>query len=333
MDKDKILIINKLEKEYISHNNSVYGKEKRVKAVNNISFYVNKGETFSIVGESGCGKSTVGKLIMGLLKPDNGEIIFEDYDITKLGKSDLKKIKSDMQIVFQDPYASLNPRMTILQLITEPLKIQKIGTKDQRESRARSLILDVGLEEEDLDKYPHEFSGGQRQRICIARALALEPKLVICDEPVSALDLLVQAQILNLLKDLQEKFSLTYIFISHNLSVVRYLSNRIAVMYMGKIVEIGEAQQIFSFPNHPYTKNLLSSVLSGNPNIKMDKILLEDSKEKEGVSESGCPFLNRCNYSIDKCRDNNIDFKVVEPGHYVLCHCSEYFTNKGEKNV
>ena len=291
-----------------------------VYAVDDISFTLDSGETLGLVGESGCGKSTTGRTILRLIEPTAGEIHFEGQHITELGKSDMRALRREMQIIFQDPYASLNPRMTVGSIIGEPLEIHKIAKGAEKEERVATLLQKVGLRAEDMRKYPHEFSGGQRQRIGIARALALNPKLIICDEPVSALDVSIQAQVLNLLVDLQEEFGLSYLFIAHNLNVVEHISNRVAVMYLGKIVELASDQELYENPQHPYTEALLSAVPIPDPTVKKKRIILAGDVPSPINPPSGCHFHTRCPYKEKICEEVEPAFKDIGGGHWVACH-------------
>lgn len=297
-----------------------------VKAVDDISFSVQEGETVSIVGESGCGKSTTGRAILRLEEPTSGRIEFDGKNLLSLSKKELRKKRKDMQIIFQDPYASLNPRQTVSRILEEALDIQNIVPKDQRKERALELLETVGIARYQADRYPHEFSGGQRQRIGIARALAVNPKLIICDEAVSALDVSIQAQILNLLKRLQRDFKLTYLFISHDLGVVRHVSDRIIVMYLGKIVEIGDKHSIFENPKHPYTQALLSSIPVPDPDRVRQRIVLKGDVPSPINPPTGCRFHTRCPFATDLCREREPELRSVgdmKTGHQAACHFIE----------
>jgi oligopeptide transport system ATP-binding protein len=295
-----------------------------VKAVDSISFTVRKGETLGLVGESGCGKSTTGRLLMRLLDPTEGTITFEDRDITKLSSKEIKALREDMQLIFQDPFASLNPRHTVQRILEEPLIVHKMGNKKEREQKVYEMLEVVGLDRYHAKRYPHQFSGGQRQRIGIARALMTKPKLVIADEPVSALDVSIQSQVLNLLKDLQKEFDLTYIFIAHDLSVVRQISDRVGVMYLGNLVELTDGEQLYEKPLHPYTEALLSSVPIPDPDVdgKLEDVLGGDIPSPSNPPK-GCAFHTRCKACMEICKQKRPDFREVEPGHYVACHLYE----------
>ncbi|WP_283776224.1 ABC transporter ATP-binding protein [Virgibacillus pantothenticus] len=291
-----------------------------VKAVDDISLSIKKGETLGLVGESGSGKSTLGRVLLRLLEPTEGEVLFEGTDISHLNNRKLRKYRKDMQMVFQDPFASLNSKMSVGELIEEPLLVQTSATKSERKQKSIELLEKVGLRANDRAKYPHEFSGGQRQRISIARALALNPKFIICDEPVSALDVSIQAQVLNLMADLQEEFNLTYLFIAHDLSVVKHISDRVAVMYLGRIAELAPKKLLYSNPLHPYTKALLSSVPSTNVREKREKIKLSGDLPSPANPPSGCAFRTRCPMVHDRCGTERPKLNEVENGHYVACH-------------
>jgi oligopeptide transport system ATP-binding protein len=291
-----------------------------VYAVDDISFSLNRGETLGLVGESGCGKSTTGRTILRLLEPTAGGVKFEGQEITQLNKGDMRALRREMQIIFQDPYASLNPRMTVGSIIGEPLEIHKIARGAEKEEQVATLLQKVGLRPEDMRKYPHEFSGGQRQRIGIARALGLNPKLIVCDEPVSALDVSIQAQVINLLGDLQEEFGLSYLFIAHNLNVVEHISDRVAVMYLGKIVELASDTDLYNNPQHPYTEALLSAVPIPDPTVKKKRIILEGDVPSPINPPSGCHFHTRCPYKEKICEEVEPEFKDIGGGHWVACH-------------
>lgn len=297
-------------------------KEKQfVKAVDGLNFYVNKGETLGIVGESGCGKSTMGRSILRLIEPTEGRIIFQGKEITSLNDKDLRKMRGEMQIVFQDPYASLNPKMTVGAILGEALQTHGIvqGSKERTE-KVQELLVNVGLSPIHIDRYPHEFSGGQRQRIGLARAIAVNPSLIIADEPVSALDVSVQAQILNLFQDLKESLGLTYIFIAHDLSVVKHVSDRIGVMYLGRIVELSDKKGLFQNPLHPYTQALMSAVPSLDPDIKKERIILTGDVPSPSNPPSGCTFHTRCPYKQNVCETVIPKEINVTEGRYVSCH-------------
>ncbi|MUK87613.1 dipeptide ABC transporter ATP-binding protein [Ornithinibacillus sp. L9] len=294
--------------------------KSHVKAVNEVSLEIYEGETLGVVGESGCGKSTLGRTILGLESKSGGSIQFKGNDIGSLTERQLKKYKKDMQMIFQDPFASLNPRQKIGKALEEVFVIHTTMSKKERKQRVLELLSEVGLNKEHYDRYPHEFSGGQRQRIGIARAMALNPSLVVCDEAVSALDVSVQAQIIKLLKELQAKHQLTYVFISHDLGVVRHISDRVLVMYLGTTVELGTTEQIFKNPQHPYTKALLSSIPRPIPGRKRERIKLEGDLPSASNYPTGCPFHTRCPVATEACREAKPEWREVEEGHYVACH-------------
>ncbi|HQX55902.1 MAG TPA: dipeptide ABC transporter ATP-binding protein [Pyrinomonadaceae bacterium] len=310
----RLVDVRKLVKHF-----PVENSDDVVQAVDDVSFDIIAGETLGLVGESGCGKSTVGRCILRLHEPTSGEVRFEGNNIIGLPNSEMQALRREMQIIFQDPYASLNPRLSIRSIISEPLKIHKIGSRSEQNERVADLLRKVGLDPKYADRYPHEFSGGQRQRIGIARALALNPKLIICDEPVSALDVSVQAQVVNLLQDLQDEFGLTYLFISHGLAVVEHISDRVAVMYLGKIVEICEARELYEMPLHPYTRALLSAIPFPDPRHKRDRIVLTGDVPTPINPPSGCRFRTRCPLAIDECASVSPELKEITPGHFAAC--------------
>lgn len=296
-----------------------------VKAVDDISFTMREGETLSIVGESGCGKSTTGRAILRLDEPTAGKVVYNGRNILELSKKDLRTLRGELQVIFQDPFASLNPRQTVQQILSEAMSIQNSVKKEFRKDRMRELLHLVGLPEEALSRHPHEFSGGQRQRIGIARALAVNPKLIICDEAVSALDVSIQAQILNLLKRLQRQLNLTFLFISHDLSVVRHISDRVMVMYLGKVVEIAPKHALFDQPTHPYTRALLSSIPVPNPKVRNERILLSGDVPSPINPPSGCRFHTRCPFATELCSSKEPETVEVQNGHHVACHYAEDF--------
>ena len=307
-------------KEYFNINMGMF-RTKPLKAVDNVSFAIQPGETLGLVGESGCGKTTVGRTILHLYKPTGGEVLYKGKKIQT--KADIQAFRNKASMVFQDPYSSLNPRMTVADIIGEPLDVHKLySSRQERQERILELMGYVGLNSEHAARYAHEFSGGQRQRIGIARALAVNPDFIVCDEPVSALDVSIQAQVINMFAELQEKFGLTYLFIAHDLLVVRHISDRIAVMYLGKMVELADANEIYDHPLHPYSKSLLSAVPVPDPKIARanQRIVLSGDIPSPLNAPSGCPFRTRCPYACDKCAEAMPEFREVSPGHFVACH-------------
>lgn len=317
---ETVLQVENLIKYFPVKSNNLFGKARCLKAVNDVSFSINRGETLGLIGESGCGKSTVGKTIMGLNNITSGTVNFKGRDIGKLSNKDMKPLRKEIQMIFQDPYSSLDPKKTIGYQVKEPLDIFNIGTDKERQEKAKEILETVGLSYYYMNRFPHEFSGGQRQRINIARALTLDPELLICDEPTSALDVSIQAQVLNLLKELQRKLGLTYLFISHDLSVVKYLSDNIAIMYLGKIVEIGDVEEIYKSPLHPYTKALFSAIPTHDPKIKKDRIELKGEIPSPLDLPLGCEFHNRCPYKKAICEEKSPLLKSVASNHSVSCY-------------
>ncbi|MGH7879248.1 MAG: ABC transporter ATP-binding protein [Candidatus Binataceae bacterium] len=291
-----------------------------VRAVDGVSFSIDAGDTFALVGESGCGKSTLGRVVLRLIEPQGGRIRFEGRDITKLGEDELRAFRSNAQLIFQDPYASLNPRMTVEQILREPLALHNVVPAPRRADRIAELLHLVGLSAVAGQRYPHEFSGGQRQRIAIARALAVEPKLIVCDEPVSALDVSIRSQVLNLLRDLQRRFGLTYIFISHDLAVVKHIANKVAVMNLGQIVELAPADRLFASPRHPYSRALLSAIPVPNPKARAERMILKGELPSPLAPPSGCRFHTRCPFVIERCRAEEPRLNADASGHAAACH-------------
>ncbi len=322
--KDIILDVRNIRKYFPVKSGFFSRTTAYVKAIDDVSLYIRRGEALGLVGESGCGKTTFGRCILRLIEPDSGSVLFEGQDLLKLKKDEMRKKRRELQIIFQDPYASLNPRMTVGKIISEGIAIHRLIPANRRPERIAELLNIVGLDPRHAKRYPHEFSGGQRQRIGIARALALEPKLIICDEPVSALDVSIQAQVINLLQDLQDRFNLTYLFIAHDLAVVKHFSHRIAVMYLGKIFEIATSSDLYKKPLHPYTKALLSAIPVPDPTIKKKRIILEGDVPTPINPPGGCRFHTRCPLGKNKdiCRVEEPRLREIEPEHYCACHFS-----------
>lgn len=317
----EVLVEIKELKKYFNLEHDFFGRPISVlKAVDDVSFRINKHEAFGLVGESGCGKTTIGKMLVNLYRPTQGKIIFEGRDIAALSEAKRRLYSKDIQLIFQDPYSSLNPRMTVGDIIAEPIKINKLFPKDQIEKRVTDLLNCVGLANHQRNRYPHEFSGGQRQRVGIARALAVQPKLIVCDEPVSALDVSIQAQVLNLLDELKEEFGLTYLFIAHGLNVVKHISDRVGVMYLGKLAEIAPKKELYSNPLHPYTQALLSAIPFIGPTKNKKRIILTGDVPSPINLPNGCRFCSRCFKKMDICAIEEPALKEVSPGHFVSCH-------------
>jgi oligopeptide/dipeptide ABC transporter ATP-binding protein len=324
--KEVLLSVRNLVKRF-PVKGGILGREVgAVKAVQNVSFDIYKGETLGLVGESGCGKSTLGRCILRLIEPTSGEVFFKGQDITKIGQNELRKLRRNMQIIFQDPYASLNPRMTIEEILSEPLIIHNLAAnRDERRTRIYQLLDLVGLRREAMSRYPHEFSGGQRQRICIARALAVQPDFLVCDEPVSALDVSIQAQIVNLMQDLQKELKLTYLFIAHDLKVVEHISNRVAVMYLGKVVEVAPAEELYASPRHPYTRALLSAIPIPDPTYRKERVMLRGDVPSPLNPPQGCHFHPRCSQASEECRAKYPNVQTHGEHQFRCFHPNEAF--------
>ncbi|OQY46965.1 MAG: peptide ABC transporter substrate-binding protein [Anaerolineaceae bacterium 4572_78] len=321
--KNDLLVVENLVKYFPIRGGILQRVQNWVRAVDNVSFTIKKGETLGLVGESGCGKSTTGRTILRLTPQTSGKVWFDNKDLFSLGSSEMKKIRRDLQIIFQDPYSSLDPRMIVGESISEGLRAHGIGTPQERRQIVAETLVRVGLRAEHARRYPHEFSGGQRQRIGIARALTMKPKLIIADEPVSALDVSIQSTVLNLLDELQEEMGLTYVFIAHDLSVVEHISDRIGVMYLGKIVELAPRDDLFNDPQHPYTQALLSSIPIPNPHKRRKRIILEGDVPSASNPPPGCRFHTRCPVAVDRCRIDMPDFEEKIAGHFTACHLVE----------
>lgn len=323
MNNDVLVDIQHLCK-YFTVEKSFFGKPTSVlKAVDDVSFQIKRGEAFGLVGESGCGKSTIGKLLVNLLTPTSGKIIFDGVDLTALSAKERRKYCKDIQLIFQDPYASLNPRMTVGDIIAEPIIINKLRPRNEVDKRVEYLLNCVGLSASYKNRYPHEFSGGQRQRVGIARALAVEPKLIVCDEPVSALDVSVQAQVLNLLDSLKKEFNLTYLFIAHGLNVVKHISDRVGVMYLGKLMEIAPKRELYNNPLNPYTQALLSAIPSVDPTKRRERIILEGDVPSPIDPPEGCRFCSRCFKRVEGCEKFKSELREVSENHFVACKLYE----------
>jgi oligopeptide/dipeptide ABC transporter ATP-binding protein len=315
-----LLQVQNLKKHFVIQKGLLRRSAGHVYAVDGVTFHIEKGETLGLVGESGCGKSTVGRAVLRLIEPSEGSIRLEGQDITQLSMKELRPYRRQMQIIFQDPFASLDPRMSAGEIVGEPLRVHRIGRAEARRARVAELFARVGLRKAQMSSYPHQFSGGQRQRIGIARALALSPQLIIADEPVSSLDVSIQAQVINLMLDLQRELGLAYLFISHNLAVIEHISHRIAVMYLGRIVEYADKKALFSAPAHPYTELLLSAVPVPDPSVKPKRRLLRGDVPSPIAPPTGCHFHTRCPYAVDHCRVQTPILREIRPGHWAACH-------------
>ena len=328
MSNESLLRVENLVMHFPIYQGVIRRQVGAVHAVDGVSFEIYKGETLGLVGESGCGKSTTGRAILRLYKPTDGHVYYDGTDLASLSEREMRKMRRKLQIIFQDPYASLNPRMTVADIVGEPLIVHKVASGKEVQERVQELLALVGLNPAFADRYPHEFSGGQRQRIGVARSLALQPDLIICDEPISALDVSIQAQVINLLEDLQKQFGLTYLFIAHDLSVVRHISDRVAVMYLGVIVELAERNELYDHPLHPYSQALLSAVPIPDPvaEERRQRIILEGDVPSPVNPPSGCRFRTRCPLAAEICTEQNPEWREVKPGHFVACHFVEVQT-------
>lgn len=325
-NSEVLVRVQELKKHFPIHQGFLFNRQiGAVKAVDGVSFDINRGETLGVVGESGCGKSTTGRAVLQLHKPTSGHVYFEDIDLTTLSETELRKLRPRMQMIFQDSIASLNPRHSVGKIVGEPLRINDVGTEREVQERVLELLELVGLKPNWIKRFPHEFSGGQRQRINIARALALNPSFVVCDEPISALDVSIQAQVVNLLQDLQQRLGLTYLFIAHDLSMVRHISNRIAVMYLGKVMEIADRRDLYRDPLHPYTQSLISAVPVPNPALERRRrqFILKGDPPSPSHPPSGCVFHTRCPLSTEICLTTVPEFRELQPGHFVACHLTD----------
>lgn len=321
---DEILMEAKdVQKTFVVSRNIITRKTIEVHAVNHVDLSVKKGETVGLVGESGCGKSTFGRILLRLIEPTAGELFYRGQDLRKLSREDMRKMRRKLQIIFQDPYASLNPRMTVREAVRAPLDVFGIGGSAERDEKVREILAVVGMDEQQMTRFPHEFSGGQRQRIDIARALILRPEFVVCDEPVSALDVSVRASVLNLMRKLQDEMGLTYLFISHDLSVVRHISDRVAVMYLGSIVEIADKKELYEHPAHPYTKALLAAIPLPDPDRRAAAVPIRGEMPSPYDVPSGCPFHDRCPFCTERCRKERPALRDIGAGHMAACHLSE----------
>ena len=318
---DDLIQVSGLKKYYPITSGVLKRVTGHYKAVDDVSFSIGYGQTFGLVGESGCGKTTVGKSILRLIEPTDGQILLEGKDLRAMNSAQLRSARKDMQIIFQDPYSSLNPRMTVMELISEPMKLHNLASGSELQDRVCNLLETVGLSRIEMKKYPHEFSGGQRQRIMIARALSVQPKIIVCDEPVSALDVSIQAQILNLMKELQQNLGIAYLFIAHGMPVVKHISHQVGVMYLGKLVEVADSESIFSNCLHPYTQALMSAVPIPDPDVKRKTMIIKGEVSNLAEKQEGCLFAGRCSRCTARCREEAPILREVESGHQVACHC------------